>query len=112
MYQLDLCGRETVVVYTVGIIRDVVTIRPVIVAGSSPASKASSRAADIAVKIAKVLNVSVEYLVLGKENKEQPNLPNYDSQIRKIADKMMNMSKKEKFLVESMVDAIETSRNQ
>ena len=74
--------------------------------------KSSVPSADIAVKIAKVLNVSVEYLVLGKENKEQPNLPNYDSQIRKIADKMMNMSKKEKFLVESMVDAIETSRNQ
>jgi len=59
------------------------------------------------------LNVSVEYLVLGKENKtEQTNQPNYDSQIRKIADKIQQMTNKEKFLIESVVAAIEKSRNQ
>ena len=73
--------------------------------------KSSIPSADVAVKIAKVLNVSVEYLVLGKENNNgEQNKMTYDAQIRKIADKMMNMSKKEKFLIESMVDAIEFSR--
>ena len=75
--------------------------------------KSSIPSADIAVKIARALNVSVEYLVLGKENKiGQITQPNYDSQIRKIADRIQNMTNKEKFLVESVVDAIEKSRNQ
>lgn len=72
--------------------------------------KSSIPSADIAVKIAKVLNVSVEYLVLGNKEEDDKNQPNYDSKVRKIADKLSKMSEKEKFLVESIIDAIEISR--
>jgi transcriptional regulator with XRE-family HTH domain len=62
--------------------------------------------ADIAVKIAKALNVAVEYLVSGKEITPSATQQIYSSEVRKYADKMMNMSKEELFLVESLIDAI------
>lgn len=63
--------------------------------------------ADVAVKIAKALNVSVEYLVLGKDTTNIENTKVYKSTVRKAADKMMLMSEKDLFLIESLIDAIE-----
>ena len=62
--------------------------------------------ADIAVKIAKALNVSVEYLALGTNSDKPDNESKYPPNIRKAADKMMLMSEKEFFLVTSLIDAI------
>jgi transcriptional regulator with XRE-family HTH domain len=47
-------------------------------------ARASMPPADIAVKIAGVLGVSVEYLVTGKEEKKQNPFPVYDHNIRSI----------------------------
>ncbi len=65
---------------------------------------------DIAVRIAKALNVSVEYLVLGKEDKKEGCPMAYNAEIRKYADKMMGMTERERYLVESLIDAITSSR--
>lgn len=63
--------------------------------------------ADIAVKIANALNVSVEYLVLGHvTNKKILSYP-YNAQIRKIADKLISFSDSEIFIIETLIDAIQ-----
>ena len=63
--------------------------------------------ADIAVKIAKALNVSVEYLVQGQKSTNDTNSNPYNAQVRKIADKINLFNESEKYIVESLVNAIQ-----
>lgn len=63
--------------------------------------------ADIAVKIADALNVSVEFLVTGTE--KRPNLETseiFPADIRQIAKKLSGMTENEKSLVRALVDEI------
>ncbi len=67
--------------------------------------------ADIAVKIANALNVTVEYLVLGHETNKKDISNSYNAQIRTIADKLNTFSESEKFIIETLVDAIQKTHN-
>lgn len=56
--------------------------------------------ADIAVKIARALNVSVEYLVTGE------NFSPFSSEVRLIAEKISQMNAQQRKYVSALVDAI------
>jgi transcriptional regulator with XRE-family HTH domain len=56
--------------------------------------RASMPPADIAVKIANALGVSVEYLVTGKEEKKQKNFPLYNHNIRSIIEIILKLNEK------------------
>jgi transcriptional regulator with XRE-family HTH domain len=59
-------------------------------------TRASMPTADVAIKIAVALGVSVEYLVTGREERrEQGSFPIYNHQIRAILRIMPNLSKKD-----------------
>ena len=60
--------------------------------------------ADVAVKIASALNVSVEYLVNGKSHAESEK--KYSPEIRKMADKLESMSSRDRKNVGALIDAI------
>ena len=60
--------------------------------------------ADVAVKIASALNVSVEYLVNGKSCAEGGK--KYSPEIRKMADKLESMSSRDRKNVGALIDAI------
>lgn len=60
--------------------------------------------ADVAVKIANALNVSVEYLVSGRNS--QVNVKEYSTEIKIISDKMEKLSTHEKKIIASLVDII------
>ena len=63
---------------------------------------------DIAVKIAEALNVSVEFLVTGKERKTVlENSENYSADVRQLAKKISKMNENEKRLVSVIVEEIE-----
>lgn len=61
-------------------------------------------AADVAVKIANALGVSVEYLVLGKKTAKKEKL--YSTEIRLISDKIEKMSDHDKKIISALVDII------
>lgn len=65
---------------------------------------ASIPSADIAVRIAKVLGVSVEYLVTGE--KSPPCFSNYPAEIRTMAEKISKMSIRDRRHVSALVNAI------
>lgn len=60
--------------------------------------------ADVAVKIANALNVSVEYLVSGKNS--QVNVKEYSAEIKTISDKIEKLSTYDKKIISSLVDVI------
>ena len=62
--------------------------------------------ADIAVKIAQALNVSVEYLVTGNTAEQSLNgkqVKTYSTEIRQIADEIEKLNPKEKNLIKVIV---------
>lgn len=70
--------------------------------------------ADVAVKIAKVLNVSVEYLFSDLEESHSPNEASalkYAPKIRQLADIIQNMNPQELNIVTSVVKAIQDNRS-
>ena len=60
--------------------------------------------ADIAVKIANALNVSVEYLVTGKNS--QIPVKEYPAEIKMISDKLENFSEHDKKIISTLVNII------
>ena len=65
----------------------------------------SMPSAEAAVKIAKVLDVSVEYLVTGKDS--SPALVSrYSPDVRKIADQAQTMSPYERRLISALIKAM------
>ena len=60
--------------------------------------------ADVAVKIANALGVSVEYLVTGKTSKIQ--IKEYSAEIKSIADKIEKLSKHDRSIITALVDVI------
>ncbi len=61
--------------------------------------------ADIAVKIADALNVSVEYLVTGKKNTDK-NEKSYSPDVRKMADKLELMTMRDRTIAGALIDSI------
>lgn len=61
-------------------------------------------AADIAVKIAKALNVTVEYLVTGQNS--TVHTKEYSTDIKIIADKIEKLSEHDKNIVSSFIDIL------
>ena len=71
------------------------------------AEKNTAPIAENAVKIAKALNVSVEYLVTGK-NMEQFNAESaYSPQIRLLISKLSRMNEKQLHFIQEIVELIE-----
>ncbi|MDR2630609.1 MAG: helix-turn-helix domain-containing protein [Spirochaetaceae bacterium] len=62
-------------------------------------SRASMPPADIAVKIANALGVSVEYLVTGKEEKKQKSFLFYNHTIRSIIQIISQLSEKDNEII-------------
>lgn len=70
--------------------------------------KSSTPPADIAVKIAKALSVSVEYLVTGiSSDKHNSNECCYSGETRLIADKIENFSKEKRILIKNLISDLE-----
>ena len=65
----------------------------------------SMPSADAAVKIARVLEVSVEYLVTGKDS-SPASVSRYAPEVRKIADQAQAMSPYERRLVSALIKAM------
>lgn len=66
--------------------------------------------ADVAVKLATALNVTVEYLVNGKKNEKSLNLQNapkqYPLEIRRLADKIETLCERDIKNISALVDAM------
>ncbi len=62
--------------------------------------------ADVAVRIAKVLGVSVEYLVTGEKNFDSQYFVHYPAEIRNLADKIAKMTLRDRRHVTALVNAI------
>ena len=62
--------------------------------------------ADIAVRIAKVLGVSVEYLVTGKKDAAPQYYVHYSAEIRQLADKLSKMSARDRKLAAALINAM------
>ena len=74
--------------------------------------KGNIPSAEIAVKIAEVLNVSVEFLVTGKDRKTSlDNSENYSADVRLLAKKISKMNENEKKPVTVVIDEIERQSN-
>ena len=61
--------------------------------------------ADAAVKIAKVLEVSVEYLLTGKDS-SPASVSRYAPEVRKIADQVQVLNPYERHLVSALIKAM------
>ena len=69
--------------------------------------KSVSPIAENAIKIANVLNVSVEYLVTGKDSvQSKNNVSSYNPQVRMIADKLSHMNQEQLTLASEIIDLI------
>lgn len=69
---------------------------------------ASIPAADVAVKIAKALGVTVEYLVTDTiAESANAKLKLYSAETRILADKIENLSERDKRLIKTLVDSME-----
>ena len=67
---------------------------------------ASIPSADIAVRIAKVLGVSVEYLVTGKKDSAPHYYVHYSAEIKNLADKLAKMSARDRKNVAALINSI------
>lgn len=68
---------------------------------------ASIPSADIAVRIAKVLGVSVEYLVTGKKESTPEYYVHYSAEIRSLADKLSKMTPDDRKHVSALIASYE-----
>ena len=87
-------------------------------AGLNPSSlsnylreNSSIPAADIAVKIAGALNVSVEYLVTGRDSASSASCDSCSANIRRLSIKLTKLSPRDLSLVAALVDSMLTDKN-
>lgn len=71
------------------------------------AEKNTEPIAENAVKIAKALNVSVEYLVTGSNQETQNKDFHYSPQIRQIIKKLEQMNEKQLHMIQEIITVIE-----
>jgi transcriptional regulator with XRE-family HTH domain len=74
-------------------------------------ARASMPPVDIAVKIANTLNVSVEYLVSGKERKSKKTLHSYDHTIRSITEIILELNDRDNELILTLAKALKKQIN-
>lgn len=67
--------------------------------------------ADIAVKIARALNVSVEYLVTGKDSASSASSASCSANIRRLLIKLTELSPRDLSLVAALVDSMLTDED-
>ena len=70
-------------------------------------SEACMPSAEVAVKLAKVLGVSVEYLITGEENSKKQNTELFEQKTRKMIRYFQNLSERDKDLLISIADSME-----
>ena len=70
-------------------------------------TRGSSPSVDLAYKIAKALNVSIEFLITGKESKEIPENQRISPQIKELITKLNHFSTKQKQVIFDMAEVIE-----
>lgn len=82
-------------------------------AGLNPSSlsnylreNSSIPSADIAVRIARALNVSVEYLVTGTDSSSTTPCDSYSVSVRRLSAKLSELSPRDLCLVEALVDSM------
>jgi transcriptional regulator with XRE-family HTH domain len=68
--------------------------------------RSSMPPADVAVKIADAVGVSVEYLVTGREEKSRNMLPLYDHAIRSIIQIMLKLDEKDNEIILELAKAL------
>ena len=68
---------------------------------------ASIPSADIAVRIANVLGVSVEYLVTGKKDSAPQYYVHYSPEIRSLADKLAKMNPRDRKIAAAVINKID-----
>lgn len=71
-------------------------------------ARKSSPSADLALKIATVLNVSVEFLITGKEPQKNLTDSRLSAEIKRLITKLNKLSPKQKQLIFDMADALTT----
>ena len=69
-------------------------------------ARKSSPSADLALKIATVLNVSVEFLIIGKEPQKNSTDSRLSAEIKRLITKLNKLSPKQKQLIFDMADAL------
>ncbi len=67
--------------------------------------------ADIAVKIARALNVSVEYLVTGSDSVSTASCGSCSANVRRLSVKLTELSPRDLRLVAALVDSMLTDKN-
>ena len=68
--------------------------------------RSSSPSAETALKISKALNVSIEYLVTGKESKEESENQRISPQIKELITKLNHFTPKQKQAIFDLADVI------
>ena len=69
--------------------------------------RGSTPSAETALKIAKALNVSIEFLITGKEPSESSENQRLDPQIKQLITKLNHFTPKQKKVIFDMADVIE-----
>ncbi len=69
-------------------------------------ARKSCPSADLALKISKALNVSIEYLVTGKESKEESENQRISPQIKELIIKLNHFTPKQKQIIFDLADVI------
>ena len=69
--------------------------------------RGSTPSAETALKIAKALNVSIEFLITGKEPSEASENQRLDPQIKQLITKLNHFTPKQKKVIFDMADVIE-----
>ena len=67
----------------------------------------SAPSAETALKIAKALNVSIEYLITGKEDKDIPENQRISPQIKELITKLNHFTPKQKQVIFDIAEVIE-----
>ena len=70
-------------------------------------ARKSCPSADLALKISKALNVSIEFLITGKEPSEASENQRLDPQIKQLITKLNHFTPKQKKVIFDMADVIE-----
>ncbi len=69
--------------------------------------RSSAPSAETALKIAKALNVSIEYLITGKEDKDTPENQRISPQIKELITKLNHFTPKQKQIIFDIAEVIE-----
>lgn len=102
--QIDYCGYfDKEVAYMAGISKRTMD--------SYVGSESCMPSAEVAVRLAKVLGVTVEYLVTGEDNSKTHNKEFLEQKARDMLRHFSNLSERDKDLLISLADNMEKNKN-